>query len=393
MTSKCAGSRPVVGRLADLSGIRALACQLSGCSGVHVEHLDWLANNPRYTQRFATHVGRLCRDMLNKAVAEMERLHHSTVKDLDKLYMQEQVDRAGLPAPWAIGIDEISIRKGHNYRVIVSDLERRVPSGWAVRSQGSRHRFVLQGAGREEKAPRIKLAAMDMWKPFRNSVIHNAPNARIIFDKFHIMRHLSKALDEVRRSEYKRLSGEDRSYIKGQRYTLLSRRENLSLDGRRALKKLLQANRRLNTAYVLKEAFGQLWDYRTERGARAFFTRWKDSLKWQRLHPYQKFAEMIEAHWDGIASYCHPENKVSGLVEGVNNKIRVLQRRAYGYRDNEYLKLKIVAAFLPPLPRNDVFNHTNPRRPFFCDAPSASRSGSWSEVPSGTTVPSASERE
>ena len=166
-----------------------------------------------------------------------------------------------------------------------------------------------------------------------------------------------RALDEVRRGEYKRLSGKDRSYIKGQRYTLLSRRENLSLDGRRALKKLLQANRRLNTAYILKEAFGQLWDYRTERGARAFFTRWKDSLKWQRLHPYQKFAGMIESHWDGIASYCHPENKVSlGLVEGVNNKIRVLQRRAYGYRDEEYLKLKIVAAFLPPLPRNAVFN-------------------------------------
>ena len=168
-------------------------------------------------------------------------------------------------------------------------------------------------------------------------------------------------LDEIRRSEFKRLSGQDRSYIKGQRYTLLSRRKNLSLDGRRALKKLLGANRRLNTAYVLKEAFGQLWDYRTERGARAFFERWKDSLKWQRLKPYQKFAEMIESHWDGIASYCHPDNKVSlGLVEGVNNKIRVLQRRAYGYRDEEFLKLKIVAAFLPPLPRNTSINpHTS----------------------------------
>ena len=297
------------------------------------------------------------RVLAQDAVAEMERLHHSTVKALDKLYMQEQVDRAGLPAPWAIGIDEISIRKGHNYRVIVSDLERARPI-W-VGGEGRKETDIdlfFKALG-EKKSARIKLAAMDMWKPFRNSVINNAPHARIIFDKFHIMRHLSKALDEVRRSEYKRLSGEDRSYIKGQRYTLLSRRENLSLDGRRALKKLLQANRRLNTAYILKEAFGQLWDYRTERGARAFFTRWKDSLKWQRLHPYQKFAEMIEAHWDGIASYCHPENKGSlGLVEGVNNKIRVLQRRAYGYRDNEYLKLKIVAAFLPPLPRNAVFN-------------------------------------
>ena len=209
----------------------------------------------------------------------------------------------------------------------------------------------------EKKSARIELAAIDMWKAFRNSVLKNAPKAQIIYDKFHIMRHLSKALDEVRRREYKRLSGKDRSYIKGQRYTLLSRHENLSLDGRRALKKLLQANRRLNTAYLLKEAFGQLWDYRTERGARAFFERWKDSLKWQRLEPYRKFARLIESHWEGIASYCHPENKVSlGLVEGVNNKIRVLQRRAYGYRDDEYLKLKIVAAFLPPLPRNANIN-------------------------------------
>ena len=324
---------------------------------MHVEHLDWLAKNPRCTKGFAMHVGKLCRDMPNKTVAKMERLHHSTVKDLDKLYMQKQVDLAGLPAPRAIGIDEIPIRKGHNYRIIVSDLgrERPIRVGGEGRKEADIDLF-FQALG-EKKNARIELAAMDMWKPFRNSVMENAPKARIIFNKLHIMRHLSKALDEVRRSEYKRRSGKDRSHIKGQRFTLLSRRENLSLDGRRALNKLLQANRRLNTAYVPKEAFGQLWDYRTERGARAFFERWKDSLKWQRLAPYRKFTELIESHWNGIASYCHPENKVSlGLVEGVNNKIRVLQRRAYGYRDENYLKLKIVAAFLPPLPRNTDIN-------------------------------------
>ena len=159
----------------------------------------------------------------------------------------------------------------------------------------------------------------------------------------------------MRRSEFRRLTGKDRAYIKGQRYTLLSHRENLSHDGKASLKKLLKANRRLNTAYVLKESFGQLWDYSTERGARAFFERWRDSLKWQRLAPYVKFAAMIERHWDGIASYCRPENKISlGLVEGLNNKIRVLQRRAYGYRDEHYLRLEIIAAFLPPLPRSAV---------------------------------------
>ena len=123
------------------------------------------------------------------------------------------------------------------------------------------------------------------------------------------------------------------------------------------MKKLLAANSRLHTAYLLKEMFGQLWEYKTARGARAFFERWKESLKWKRLMPYVKFVAMVERHWDGIASYCHPDNKVSlGLVEGVNNKIRVIQRKAYGYRDEEYLKLKIIASFLPPLPKNAQIN-------------------------------------
>lgn len=320
---------------------------------MYIEKLDWLAANPRYTQRFAMHVGKLCRDMPNKAVAELEHLHHSTVKDLDKIYMRKQVEQAGMPSPRAIGIDEISIRKGHNYRVIVSDLDKGRPI-W-VGGEGRKEAdldafFTVLGP---KKTAAIRLAVMDMWKPFRNSVNTNAPSALIVFDKFHIMRHLTNALDEVRRSEYRRLKGKDRSYIKGQRYTLLSNQENLSLDGRVALKKLLRANKRLNTAYMLKESFGQLWDYKTERGARAFFERWKDGLKWQRLKPFEKFATMIEKHWHGIVSYCHPEHKVSlGLVEGLNNKIRVLQRRAYGYRDEEYLKLKIIASFLPPLTRS-----------------------------------------
>jgi len=323
------------------------------CRSVFVEQLDWLARNPRYTQRFALYVGKLCREMTNKAVAEAERLHHSTVKDLDKLYMAQQVKLAGLPAPRAIGVDEIAIRKGHDYRIVVSDLDRGRPIwvGGKGRTEADLDLFFASLGKR--KSASIRLAVMDMWKAFRNSTARHAPQARVIFDKFHIIRHLADALDEVRRSEYRRLSGKDRTFIKGQRYTLLSNPENLTLDGRRSLKKLLKANKRLNTAYLLKESFGQLWDYRRESSARAFFERWRESLKWQRLKPYEKFAQMIDRHWDGIAAYCNPDNKVSlGLVEGLNNKIKVLQRRAYGYRDEDYLKLKIVAAFLPPLSRS-----------------------------------------
>ena len=156
--------------------------------------------------------------------------------------------------------------------------------------------------------------------------------------------------DRVRKSEYGRLVGKDRGFIKGQKYTLLSRRQNLTLKGRQALKTLLSANKRLNTAYLLKESFGQLWSYEREGWARRFFENWKAALKWQRLKPYEKFAQMIEKHWDGIAAYSRPENKVSlGFVEGLNNKIRVIQRRAYGLRDEEYLRLKILTSMLPEL--------------------------------------------
>ena len=114
------------------------------------------------------------------------------------------------------------------------------------------------------------------------------------------------------------------------------------------MKTLLGANKRLNTAYLLKEQFGQLWSYHREAWAKKFFENWKASLKWQRLEPFEKFVKMIERHWDGIAMYCKPENKVSlGFVEGLNNKIRVIQRRAYGLRDEEYLRLKVLTCMLP----------------------------------------------
>jgi transposase len=198
------------------------------------------------------------------------------------------------------------------------------------------------------KTQDIRLAVMDMWKPFRKSTLKNASNAALLFDKFHIIKHLQEALDTVRKLEYARLSGANRKFIKGQKYTLLSHKENLDSDGRKSLRLLFKANKRLNKAYLLKESFGQLWDYQSEVWARKFFDNWKNSLKWQRLKPFEKFAEMVESHWDGIAAYCKPENKVPlGFVEGFNNKIRTIQKRAYGICDEEYLRLKILTCMIP----------------------------------------------
>jgi len=314
------------------------------------ERLDFLADNAHFTKRFAFYVGRRCRQASIRDVAKELKLDWDTVKALEKQYMQAQLKRAGMPGPRAVGIDEISIRKGHSYRIVVSDLDRKRPIwfGGTDRSEASMAQFY-DWLG-PKKSRKIELAVMDMWKPFCNVTKDKAPQAAILFDKFHIMRHLGEALDKVRKAEYARLNGKDRRFIKGQKYNLLSRHHNLTLEGKRSLKILLAANKRLNTAYVLKEAFGQLWDYGREGWARRFFENWRVGLKWQRLGPYERFADLIDRHWDGIAAYCKPQNKVSlGFVEGLNNKIRVLQRRAYGLRDEEYLSLKVLTCMLPAL--------------------------------------------
>jgi transposase len=314
------------------------------------ELLPFLADNPFFTKRFAYYVGRRCESATIKDIAEELHLDWKTVKELEKQYMREKLRRVGKPNPKVIGIDEIAIRKGHIYRIVVSDLEKQRPIwfGGIDRSEESMNLFFDEIG--PVKSGRIRLALMDMWKAFEKSTRLKAPQASILYDKFHVMRHLGEALDKVRKSEYARLTGNRRKFIKGQKYALLSHPKNLTTEGRRGLKLLLTANKRLNTAYILKEQFGQLWWYKSEAWARKFFDNWKASLKWQRLKPYEKFAKLVERHWDGIAAYSKPENKVSlGFVEGFNNKIRVIQRRAYGLRDEEYLRLKILTCMLPPL--------------------------------------------
>jgi transposase len=316
---------------------------------VKQEKLDFLASNPFYTKRFAQYVGERCRSSTIKDVARELLLDWHTVKDLEKEYMTGLLLKTGTPGPSMIGVDEISIRKGHTYRIIVSDLGRKRPIwfGGTDRSTESMDAFYTWLG--PKKCRKIRLAVMDMWKPFSASLKkeNHAPKAVILFDKFHVMRHLGEALDKVRRAEYRRLAGKDRSFIKGQRYTLLSNAENLTQEGRASLKKLLVANKRLNTAYLLKESFDRLWTYRSEAWMRKFFDNWKASLKWQRLDPFVKFAALVERNWEGLVQYCRIEEKPSlGFVEGLNTKIRVIQRRAYGLRDEEYLRLKILTSMI-----------------------------------------------
>ena len=325
---------------------RRVACP--HCNAVKRETLSMLAKSARFTQRFEDRIGELCREMSIKRAAELNNLSWDQVCRMEKSYMRRLLDQHPPSLQLrTIGVDEISIHKGHSYAIVVADLDQKRPiwlGGQGRTEQDMQLFFDTMGT---ERCKTIELAVMDMWKPFRKATLKNAPNAQIVYDKFHILKHLADALDQIRRSEYKRVNEKERRYIKGQRYTLLSHKANLDTEGRRALQMLLKANKRLHKAYLLKESFGQLWDYKNPTWARKFFESWKEQLRWQRLEPFEKFAALIEKHWDGIISYCHPDHKVSlGFMEGLNNKIRVIQRRAYGIKDQEYLMLKVVTSFI-----------------------------------------------
>jgi transposase len=184
----------------------------------------------------------------------------------------------GPPTQQVIGIDEISGKKRHVYRMAVSDLDqkRAIWFGGDGRSEADMDRFYAFLG--KENAENIRLAAMNIWETFRKLTQAPARNAAILFDKFHVLRLLGETLDKIRETKCARVTGDKRSFTKGQTYVLLSHRENLTRGGKQSLKLLLKANKRLKTAPILRESFDRLWTYNAEAWARKFFDNWKASF-------------------------------------------------------------------------------------------------------------------
>lgn len=191
----------------------------------------------------------------------------------------------------------------------------------------------------------IWAVAMDMWLSYFNAVIHNIPDAKIIFDRFHIVKMMNKALDEVRRALYHDEAFlNNRDLVKGIRWLLLKNNKNLSdeKNERERLEKTLQINKPLAQAYYLKEELGQLWLKDTRQEADTFLHSWVEEVQTTTIQPLIKFANTLMAHRTDILNWF--DYRIStGPLEGFNNKIKVLKRKAYGYRDMEYFALKIYA--------------------------------------------------
>ena len=160
-----------------------------------------------------------------------------------------------------------------------------------------------------------------------------------MYDKFHVLQHANKAIDEVRRAEFFRKGGRMRGVVKGKRWLLLTRWMNLDSKKRQQLNQLFALNRRVMKAYLLKESLERLWTYRYEGAMLRYLQSWIDELRWQRLAPFQKLAQMLLDHLDGILNYCRTKVRF-GVVEAINSNIKTLFRRGRGYKNLAYLLLK-----------------------------------------------------
>jgi len=178
-----------------------------------------------------------------------------------------------------------------------------------------------------------------MWQPFTASITEWAPQCKIVYDKFHIMKHANAAVNEVRRAEFFRKGGRAREVVKGKSWLLLTRWVNLASKKKQLLNELFKLNRRIMKAYLLKEALQHLWDYKYEGAAVRYLNGWVDQLRWQRLPAFQKLANMLADHLDGILNYCRTKVRF-GVVEGINSNIRMLINRGRGYKNLRYLLLK-----------------------------------------------------
>lgn len=275
-------------------------------------------------------------------------LHRATVKTIDKQALEKVQAGRSLNGITVLGVDEIAVGRGQTYWTMISALEGprgpellNVVPGRKEKDLGKFWRWF--GAAR---ARLVTHAVMDMWKPYRNSFKAHCPAVQIIYDKFHVIRHLLDALNKVRRAELGKAAGRFKGLLAGKKFILLSRQAHVRGKAREALNDLLAASPKLLKAHLLKESFNHLWTYKSKTCARRFFDGWVGQLKWSRLKPYRKFARMVEAHFDGILACC--DKRVSlGYIEATNLKAKNLIRRAYGYRDKEYMRLKIIQACTP----------------------------------------------
>jgi len=298
--------------------------------GVIVEAMPWTSGKSPLTLPLVIVLATYARILAWEEVARLCGVHWNTVRAAVKNavdYGLEHRDTAGVIA---IGIDEISRRKGHKYMTMVYDLSR-MRLLWCGPGRDKEALKAFLDDWGEERCEAIRAVCLDMWQPYIDVIEEMLPEAVMVFDKFHIIRHLLDAVDKVRREEAAKLKETDPELLKKTRYIWLKNPENLTGKQRLRLSDLEKLNLKVSRAYLLKEAFRCFWDYTYRRNAEKYLYRWTWWATHSRIEPMRDFAWMIKRHKEEILNYFNvPITNAS--VEGMNRKAKVVSQRAYGYR-------------------------------------------------------------
>ena len=302
--------------------------------GLRVEDFPWAEPWARVTTALSNAVARLARELSWQGTARQYGLNWKSVATIVKRAVQYGLRHRKRPPVHVIGIDEVSRRKGQVYLTVVYDLERRVLL-WVgdERTEEAVKPFFTKEMG-PRRCRTLQVVCMDMWAAYANLVREHAPNAQILFDRFHIVKHLNEAVDAVRRDLWRRLTAKERTTFKGTRWLLLKNPWNLTGNQKERLSTLVQWNTPLVRAWYLKEAFQLFWTYKQPWRAKQHLTKWINSAMRSKLQPFKKFAQMLRSHLDGIL----PWTKIrvsNAAVEGMNNKIKSISHRSFGFRTAE----------------------------------------------------------
>jgi transposase len=307
--------------------------------GLKIEKVDQLPSKAPFSKRFEEAVGEACESASARRVAKQFGLAESTVRAIDLRYLERWNAQRAKPALRQMGVDEIYLGKATKFVTVVSNLETGEPL-WLGRERKKEtlDEFFRTQLSRRQRQ-RIEAACVDMWEPYKTSIEEWSPNCAIVYDKFHIMQHANQAVDEVRRAEFFRKGARMRGVVKGKRWLLLTRWVHLTADKRQQLNQLFALNRKVMKAYLLKESLERLWTYTYEGAMLRYLKSWTLQLRWQRLRAFEKLANMLIDHLDGILNYCRVKVRF-GVVEAINGNIKALLRRGRGYKNLRYLLLK-----------------------------------------------------
>ncbi len=314
--------------------------------GVKVEKLDFVDSYSRSTTRFEKLVARLCRIATLKQVAELLELDWKTVKAIDKKYLEKQFAIPDYDGLRLLAVDEIAFHKGQSFFTMVMDLERtRVVWVGKGRTQKTLDQFFKELGPQRTEA--IEAVACDMWQAYTNSIKEHAPRAKIVFDKFHVIKKYSKVIDKVRNTEFRKAVEGKKQAIKGTKYLLLKNQDKLKTDEKEQLEKLLALNENINIAYMLKDDLKRVWDYKSPGWAKRCLDSWISTAMASNIRPLMEFALSVDSFRYGLINHCYYPIH-SAKLEGMNNKIKVIKRMAYGFHDDQYFILKIKQASSPP---------------------------------------------